>query len=106
MLIAVPTGVKFFNWIGTMWGGQIRFPAAMKFAIGFLLTFLVGGLSGVLLASAPIDLSVTDSYFVVAHMHYVMFGGRSSRSSPACTTGSRRSPVDCSTSGSGRFISG
>jgi cytochrome c oxidase subunit 1 len=75
MLIAVPTGVKFFNWIGTMWGGQIRFPTAMKFAIGFLLTFLVGGLSGVLLASAPIDLSVTDSYFVVAHMHYVMFGG-------------------------------
>ena len=75
MLIAVPTGVKFFNWIGTMWGGQIRFPSAMKFAIGFLLTFLVGGLSGVLLASAPIDLSVTDSYFVVAHMHYVMFGG-------------------------------
>jgi cytochrome c oxidase subunit 1 len=75
MLIAVPTGVKFFNWIGTMWGGQIRFPSAMKFAIGFLVTFLVGGLSGVLLASAPIDLSVTDSYFVVAHMHYVMFGG-------------------------------
>jgi cytochrome c oxidase subunit 1 len=75
MLIAVPTGVKFFNWIGTMWGGQIRFPAAMKFAVGFLVTFLIGGLSGVLLASAPIDLSVTDSYFVVAHMHYVMFGG-------------------------------
>ncbi len=75
MLIAVPTGVKFFNWIGTMWGGQIRFPTAMKFAVGFLVTFLIGGLSGILLASAPIDLSVTDSYFVVAHMHYVMFGG-------------------------------
>ncbi|MGI8661912.1 MAG: cytochrome c oxidase subunit I, partial [Acidimicrobiales bacterium] len=75
MLIAVPTGVKFFNWIGTMWGGQIRFSAAMKFALGFLVTFLIGGLSGVLLASAPIDLSVTDSYFVVAHMHYVLFGG-------------------------------
>jgi cytochrome c oxidase subunit 1 len=75
MLIAVPTGVKFFNWIGTMWGGQIVFPAAMKFALGFLVTFLVGGLSGVLLASAPIDLAVTDSYFVVAHMHYVLFGG-------------------------------
>jgi cytochrome c oxidase subunit 1 len=75
MLIAVPTGVKYFNWIGTMWGGRIRFPAAMKFAIGFLVTFLVGGLSGVLLASAPIDFHVQDTYFVVAHMHYVLFGG-------------------------------
>jgi cytochrome c oxidase subunit 1 len=75
MLIAIPTGVKYFNWIGTMWGGRIRFPAAMKFAIGFLVTFLVGGLSGVLLASAPIDFHVHDTYFVVAHMHYVLFGG-------------------------------
>lgn len=75
MLIAVPTGVKFFNWIGTMWGGSITFPAAMKFALGFLFTFLLGGLSGVMLASAPIDFHVTDSYFVVAHMHYVLFGG-------------------------------
>jgi cytochrome c oxidase subunit 1 len=75
MLIAVPTGVKFFNWIGTMWGGSITFPAAMKFALGFLFTFLLGGLSGVMLAAAPIDFQVTDSYFVVAHMHYVLFGG-------------------------------
>jgi cytochrome c oxidase subunit 1 len=75
MLIAVPTGVKFFNWIGTLWGGRIVFPVPMLFAFGFLFTFLLGGLTGVMLASAPIDFHVTDSYFVVAHMHYVLFGG-------------------------------
>jgi cytochrome c oxidase subunit 1 len=75
MLIAVPTGVKFFNWIGTLWGGRITFQTPMLFACGFLVTFLLGGVTGVMLASAPIDLHVTDSYFVVAHMHYVLFGG-------------------------------
>lgn len=75
MLIAVPTGVKIFNWIGTMWGGQIAFPTPMLFAVGFIFTFLLGGLTGVLLATAPIDFAVTDTYFVVAHMHYVLFGG-------------------------------
>jgi cytochrome c oxidase subunit 1 len=75
MLIAVPTGVKFFNWIGTLWGGRITFQPPMLFACGFLFTFLLGGLSGVMLAAAPIDFHVTDSYFVVAHMHYVLFGG-------------------------------
>ncbi|WP_222853929.1 cytochrome c oxidase subunit I [Fodinicola acaciae] len=73
-LIAVPTGIKFFNWIGTMWRGSITFQTPMLFAIGFLVTFLFGGLSGVLLASPPIDFHVSDSYFVVAHFHYVLFG--------------------------------
>lgn len=73
-LIAVPTGVKFFNWIGTMWRGQLVFSTPMLFVIGFLVTFLFGGLTGVLLASPPIDFHVTDSYFVVAHFHYVVFG--------------------------------
>ncbi len=73
-LIAVPTGIKFFNWIGTMWRGQLTFESPMLFAIGFLVTFLLGGLSGVLLASPPIDFHVSDTYFVVAHFHYVLFG--------------------------------
>ncbi|MDQ2852946.1 MAG: cytochrome c oxidase subunit I [Actinomycetota bacterium] len=74
MLIAVPTGLKFFNWIGTMWGGSITFETPMLWAIGFLVTFLFGGLTGVILASPALDLSLTDSYFVVAHFHYVVFG--------------------------------
>ena len=73
-LIAVPTGIKFFNWIGTMWGGQVTFETPMLFSFGFLVTFLAGGLTGVMLASPPIDFHVTDSYFVVAHFHYVLFG--------------------------------
>ncbi|GAA3426607.1 cytochrome c oxidase subunit I [Streptosporangium nondiastaticum] len=73
-LIAVPTGVKFFNWIGTMWRGHLSFESPMLFAIGFLVTFLFGGLTGVILASPPLDFQVSDSYFVVAHFHYVVFG--------------------------------
>ncbi|MGH3713373.1 MAG: aa3-type cytochrome oxidase subunit I [Micromonosporaceae bacterium] len=73
-VIAVPTGIKFFNWIGTMWRGQLTFETPMLFSIGFLTTFLFGGLSGVLLASPPIDFHVSDTYFVVAHFHYVLFG--------------------------------
>jgi len=73
-LIAVPTGVKFFNWIGTMWRGHLSFETPMMFAIGFLITFLLGGLTGVILGSPPLDFHVTDSYFVVAHFHYVVFG--------------------------------
>ena len=74
MLIAVPTGVKFFNWIGTMWRGSISFETPMLFVIGFLITFLIGGLTGVMLAMPPIDFHVSDSYFVVAHFHYTVFG--------------------------------
>nr|WP_274517533.1 cytochrome c oxidase subunit I [Nocardiopsis alba] len=73
-LIAVPTGVKFFNWVGTMWRGQLTFETPMLFTIGFLATFLFGGLTGVILASPPLDFHVHDSYFVVAHFHYVIFG--------------------------------
>jgi cytochrome c oxidase subunit 1 len=73
-LIAIPTGMKFFVWIGTMWRGQLTFESPMLFAIGFMVTFLLGGLTGVLLASPPVDFHVTDSYFVVAHFHYVLFG--------------------------------
>ncbi len=73
-LIAVPTGLKFFNWIGTMWRGQMTYETPMLFSIGFMVTFLLGGLTGVLLASPPLDWQVHDSYFVVAHFHYVVFG--------------------------------
>jgi cytochrome c oxidase subunit 1 len=73
-LIAVPTGIKFFNWIGTMWRGSISFETPMLWSIGFLVTFLLGGLTGVLLGSPPIDFHLNDSYFVVAHFHYVLFG--------------------------------
>ncbi len=75
MIIAIPTGVKIFNWLATMWGGQIRFTSAMLFAIGFIAMFTIGGLSGVMHSSPPADLQQTDTYFVVAHLHYVLFGG-------------------------------
>ncbi|WP_205718811.1 cytochrome c oxidase subunit I [Actinomadura sp. WMMA1423] len=73
-LIAVPTGVKFFNWVGTIWRGQLTFESPMLWSLGFLVTFLFGGLTGVILASPPMDFQLSDSYFVVAHFHYVVFG--------------------------------
>jgi cytochrome c oxidase subunit I len=75
MLIAVPTGVKIFNWIGTMWGGSIDLNTAMLFSIGFIALFIVGGLSGVSHAVSPSDAQQQDTYYIVAHLHYVLFGG-------------------------------
>jgi heme/copper-type cytochrome/quinol oxidase subunit 1 len=75
MLIAVPTGVKVFSWVGTLWGGNIRFTVASLYAIAFVAFFLIGGLSGLFLASIPVDLQLTHTYFVVAHIHYVLFAG-------------------------------
>ncbi|HEX4214596.1 MAG TPA: cytochrome c oxidase subunit I [Candidatus Dormibacteraeota bacterium] len=75
MLIAVPTGIKFFNWIATAWKGSIEFKLPMKFAFGFLATFLIGGITGIYLSSVPVDTQLHQSYYVVAHLHYVLFGG-------------------------------
>jgi cytochrome c oxidase subunit 1 len=75
MLIAIPTGVKIFNWIFTMWGGNLRFTVAMKFAITLVALFTIGGISGVMHASPPADLQQTDTYFIVAHFHYVLVAG-------------------------------
>ena len=74
-LIGIPTGVKMFNWMATMWRGKISLTTPMLFAIGFLTMFLIGGISGVMLGQPPIDFHVQDTYFVVAHLHYVFFGG-------------------------------
>jgi cytochrome c oxidase subunit I len=75
MLIAVPTGIKIFNWLATMYGGKIRFATPMLFCIGFLFQFLCAGLTGIMLAASPFDWQLSDSYFVVAHFHYVLIGG-------------------------------
>jgi cytochrome c oxidase subunit 1 len=75
MMIAVPSGVKMFNWLGTMWGGSISLKVPMLFAIGFLFMFLIGGVDGVFHAVVPIDYAINDTYWVVSHIHYVLFGG-------------------------------
>src|SRR3712207_9341355 len=74
-VIAVPTGIKIFSWLATLWRGVLRLDTPMLFSLGFLTMFTLGGISGVVLAIVPVDIAVSDTYFVVAHIHYVLYGG-------------------------------
>ena len=89
-LIAVPTGVKIFNWVATLWRGTIEYRVALLFCVGGIATFLMGGITGIFLAVFPVDWQLTDTYFVVAHFHYTAFGAAASAWSARSTTGSRR----------------
>ncbi len=90
MVIAVPTGVKIFSWIATMWGGSIEFKAPMLFSLGFLILFTIGGVTGIVLSQAGVDRAYHDTYYVVAHFHYTMSMGRPLPSLPGFTSTSAK----------------
>ena len=90
MIIGIPTGIKIFNWLATMWGGKLHFTVPMLFCVAFLFQFLIAGLTGIMLAVAPFNWQLHNSYFVVAHFHYVIVGGSCSVSSRRSITGSLR----------------
>ena len=75
MMIALPSAIKTFNWLGTLWRGDLHFKTPMLFAVGFVSMFVIGGLSGIYMAATPVDIYIHDTYFIVAHIHYVVFGG-------------------------------
>ena len=107
MLIAIPTGVKILNWTATMWGGSLKFTTPMLFAVGLVSQFVIGGLSGVMHAVVPVDTQQNDTYFIVAHFHYVLFGGSIFALMGAhLLLLARRSSARCSTSGWARSSSG
>jgi cytochrome c oxidase subunit 1 len=97
MLIAIPTGVKVFNWVTTMWRGSMSFETPMLFALGFVIMFTIGGFSGLMLAIVPADFQYHDTYFVVAHFHYVLVTGAIFGIMAGTTTGCRSGPATCTT---------